>query len=182
MRRLFVIPCAIALTVSSAALADDAAAVKKEILAGYTKRMEALKKRDIKGFIAFNADDYKGTSQGRTVTKAEVEADMKGYIADTNTINSYSYDVQNLKVNGKNATGKATFALDATVKDSQGMFGAKGKTHRLKFKQNFDTTYIKIGGDWKLSKEMELNPPKVTIDGKPFNPMAPAGGTQKPSK
>jgi hypothetical protein len=182
MRRWSAVSFVLLLALSTAAIAEDSNTVRKQILADFNRAMVSLKRHDIKGFLAFVADDYAGNSQGMKVNKAYVEQTMKPHLDGTNTIHAYSYDIENLKVSGARATGKATFTLDSTVLDSQGMMGAKGSTHRMTYAQTFDTTWTRTGNHWQRSRETSIGQPRITVDGKPFNPMAPPAAPAKPAK
>jgi hypothetical protein len=161
----------------SLARADDAATVKKQIQAEYAKRITALKNHDIRGFMLMAADDYRGPGN---LNKSDIENSMEGFASPGMKINSYSYNVQHLKVNGDLATGKATFKFDTTMVDSQGMMGTKGQAHRMKADETFLTTYEKVDGRWKLSQETYLGQPRFWLDGKLYNPMAQPADPQKP--
>jgi ketosteroid isomerase-like protein len=182
MRRWFVVPLALVIALPFAAAApDDTATVKKQIDAGISKMLAAFKKHDIKGVMAIAADDYEGVDEtGKKVNKAQMEKQMKQYMAETQKINSMAETVSGLKVKGNTATGKTTFNLDAVITDSQGMMGPKGKTHAMKVEEYDNVTWTKSGGKWLISKESPAGPPKMELDGKAFNPMAPA--PHKPAK
>ena len=132
--------------------------------------------------MAFTADDYQGNNQGMKVDKKYVEQTMQMYKGDSNKINLYSYDIENLKVSGKKATGKATFKLDSTMLESQGMMGVRGKTHRMTYSQKFATTWTLSGNHWQRSKETSVGQSKMTMDGKPFNPGGQPTSAKKPAK
>ena len=179
MRRWLVWSLGLVVALAPAATAEDAGLVKKQIQADYAKAMAALKHHDLKGFLTIKTDDYKGVEGGRTLTRTDQETAMQSYTSDSTRIDSYRYDIQNLKVADNKATGKATFRLDSTVNDSYGMFGAKGQPHRMRFEQAFATTYTRTGGAWKISEEVEAGQPRMWLDGKPFNPQAPPATTNK---
>ena len=175
MRKWFVISFTLAQSLSIAAMADDAA-VKKQIQADFNKAMAALQKHDMKGFMAFVANDYQFSSPEMKVGKTYIEQTMKYYANGTNKIHSFSYDIADLKSSGNTATGKATFTLDSTVRDDQGVMGKLGKTHRMHYAQLFAATWVKSGGRWQRSREAMIGKPKMTVDGKPYDPLAkPAG-------
>jgi ketosteroid isomerase-like protein len=173
MRKWSLLPMAVALMLPVAALADAASDLKKEVEANHVKAMKAFAKKDVKGMMAFVADDYSGVDMmGQKQNKAAVEKEMAGYIKDTKKVNSSSYTVSGVKVNGNKASGKAKFVLDALVVDTQGMMGAKGKAHRMKMDQDYAVTWVKRGGKWLLTSENPSGPPKMEVDGKPMS----AGG------
>lgn len=182
MKSWFALSFSLVLSVSNAAIVDGTATVKKQIQADFNQAMAALKNQDIKGFMTFTADDYQGNDQGMKVNKAYVEQTLQMYKGDANKINSYSFDIKNLKVSGKKATGRAIFKLDSTMLDSQGMMGEKGKTHRMTYAQVFATTWMKSAGHWQRSKETSVGQPKMSMDGKPFNPGGQPTSAQKPTK
>lgn len=174
MRKWFVVPILAALALPLAAVADDAASVKKQIEANFAKTMAAFKKHDIKGVMANTADDFEGVGEtGQKIDRKAMQAQMQGYMDTTKKVNSSKYTVSDMKVAGNKATGKTTFLLDAVVTDAQGTMGPKGKTHHLQVEEHTTVTWTKAGKTWMTSKEAPAGMPKMIVDGKAFNPMAP---------
>jgi hypothetical protein len=169
MRRAKLLLIPVALLMSGAALADDAAAVKKQIEASLNGTMKAFTKGDIKGTVAPLAADYKGTgSMGEPLTKDGVEAQMKMYKQMTKKVNSAKYTVGEVKVKGDKAIAKANLKLDSQVT----MMDPK-KVQRLQLEENLETTWAKRKGKWLLIADKHTSPPKMIVDGKPFDPTAP---------
>ena len=173
MRKWIALPAALVMVLALGALADDAA-VKKQLDSELTEMMAAFKKGDAKACMSIMADDYVGIGpQGEKVDKAAATAMMKKYMTDTKKINSSKFTIADLKVKGNSATCISTFNLDAVVVDNDGMMGEKGKTHRMQMVELTNVTWTKKGSKWLISKESPAGPPKMMVDGKPFNPGPP---------
>jgi ketosteroid isomerase-like protein len=180
---MFLLLAAMAIAVPVAASADDAAAVKKQADANYTKMMSAFMKKDAKGVMSVYADNFEGVGMmGQKVTKAQAEAEMKHHMADTKKINAAKFNITGLKVKGNNATGTVDFHLDCVTVDTQGMMGPKGKTHKLVMDDQSNVTWAKAGGKWLITKEAPTGKTKMMVDGKPFNPGAPPPAPPKKKK
>jgi ketosteroid isomerase-like protein len=174
MRRFSLVPLALVIALPLAAAPDNTAAVKKELEAGFSKMMAAFQKHDLEGVAAYAADDYQGDDgMGHKLNKAQMKAMMKQYMDETKKVNSAKFSIANLKVNGNAAMGKTTTTLDMNVVDAQGQLGKKGLSHHLVMTEFNNGTWTKTAKGWKVSKESPAGPPKMMVDGKPFNPQMP---------
>lgn len=173
MRTLLAAAAAVLIALPLTASADEAANLKKQVEANHVKSMKSFAKGDVKGMMVYIADDYSGTNMmGQKQTKADVEKEMAGYMKETKKVNSSSYTVSDVKVNGSKASGKSVLKLDAVVIDNQGMMGPKGKTHRMKMEQPYTVTWKKSGGNWLVTSETPAGMPKMEIDGKAMSAQA----------
>jgi hypothetical protein len=181
MRRFSLVPLLALIALPAAAAPDNTAAVKKELESNFGKMMAAFKKHDIEGVASFAADDYMGDDgMGNKMNKAKMKAMMKQYMDETKKVNSANYAITGLKVMGNKATGKSTFVLDANVVDAQGMLGGKkGASHHMVMTENTNMTWTKTAKGWKVKGESPAAPPRMIVDGKPFNPGPPPAPKKK---
>jgi phosphoribosylanthranilate isomerase len=174
MRNRFLLSLLVA-ALPIAASADEAAELKRQVQANHVKSMKGFAKKDIKAVMAGVSDKYSGIGMtGQKVNKAGFQAEMQEHMRDTKKVNSSSYTLSDVKVNGNKASAKAKFKLDAIVVDSTGMMGKKGQTHRLQMDMDYDATWAKSGSKWLLTSENPTGPPNVLIDGKAMGAPAPS--------
>jgi hypothetical protein len=181
MRNLLALSLIAALSLPICAVADDAATVKKQAEANHVKTMAAFAKKDVKGMMAYCSNDYEAVSPMGKLNREQTAAMMKQYMQSTKKVYSNSYKVSDVKVSGNKATGKAVFTLDAQIMDAEGMFGIKGKSHRMKMEDTNKVTWTRSNGNWLTSREEQVSS-KMIIDGKPFDPMAQAAPNKGASK
>jgi ketosteroid isomerase-like protein len=156
---------ALALTgVSGVARADDAT-VKKELNALFGKFAAAFKKKDVKTAMSFFAPDYTATEGGRTLTRAQVEAQTTEAMARLKSVDALAWDIQKLTTKGNEATTEALETMSATILDSQGQMGPKGETHKIKDVERTRDRFVKSPKGWLL-KHSETLSAEITIDGK----------------
>lgn len=173
----------LALTVMSAAAlvapvlarADDSA-VRKELMAVFNKGVTSYKKKDVKSFMSMFAPGYTSRSfDGRTMTRADEERDMKQAMSMTKSLDAASLSIEKLATKGNSADVTSTMKLSMHVVDDGTMGGKKGQPHVLSMEQKSKEIWVKTGGSWKIKSSQELAPGKTTIDGKvmPSQPAAP---------
>ena len=101
----------------------------------------------------------------------------------TKSVNKVTYTMKSLTVKGDKALAEATSTVDVVVVDSRGEVGKKGAAHHLVQVETSKDTWVKAPSGWKMQRSESTGMPKMTLDGKPFNPGAPpSGGKPKPAK
>ncbi len=161
------------------ARADDKA-VRKEIEAGYKKLSAAMKAKDINGIMALGTVDFSMKQPGRPAQNGEqVKKEMEQNFAMAKSM-SMSTKVKKLNVKGDTATAMTEMTGRMTMVDTQGMFGPKGKTHKMSDAGTSKDIWAKTPIGWKV-KSVEVLTYKATMDGKPFDPMKAMGGGGAPA-
>jgi ketosteroid isomerase-like protein len=153
------------------ARADDAA-VKKELNALFGNFAAAFRKKDVKTAMSFFAPDYTATEGGRTLTRAQVEAQTAMAMSRLKSVDALSWNIQKLTVKGSTATTVALESMTATIVDTEGQMGPKGQTHKIKDVERTRDRFVKTSKGWLL-KHSETLSADITIDGKKL--AAPTG-------
>lgn len=179
-RNLAALATGVALVAASLVSARaDEASVRKEMKADFDKAVKAFRAKDIKGFMAMIADDFHGKGMdGKPMTKASMEAEMKQHMAETKTLDTADLTIDKIKTDGKTATTDSTLVLKMHVVDSKGEMGPKGKEHVMDMVEKSHETWVKGKGGWLEKTSEPLPGGKMMMDGKPFMP----GPPPKPAK
>ena len=132
----------------------------------------ALMKRDYNAFEKITrpgvTSDFKYTEAGKTENYDEMLANMKQGMTMMKKVNVAKSSIVKLAIHGKTATCDTKHHMLAT------MGGQDSKQHKMSFDGVSTETYRKEKGQWKLAS-MVWGKQKMTMDGKPFDPMK-AGG------
>lgn len=154
--------------------ADDAA-VRKEIQAGYDKLCAAMKSKNIDGVMKMGTKDFSYTEKGQTMGGEQMKQMMQQQFAAMKSCDKMVMKIDKLTVKGNTAT---------VMSSSEGVMtigGADGKTHKMADKNTSKDTWVKTPEGWKC-KNVTVLTDKMTMDGKPFDPSAMAGGGSAPPK
>ncbi len=162
-----VIAVSLAMTTAVPVLAQVDHKAEKELEAGYQKIVAMMKKKDVKGVMSMLTPDATMTEMGKTMTRAEFEPMLKQQFAGMQ-IESANIKFTKLSVKGNLAESEYTELMKAKVA------GPNGKTANMGMKSRYKGTFKKMGGAWKLHRSETLGMPEMTMNGKPFNPAAPA--------
>lgn len=166
--------------VSLTALACVASAdnLRAKIVAMDNAVASAMKKKDMKAMKAAMAPtvtkDFKyietgpGAAGGKPQTFDEMVANMEMGFSTMKTIDKVETKLLSLSEKGNAATSKSSHLLAGT------MVGPDKKSHKFAYSGTSIDTYRKEGGVWKMAS-MKWADMKMTMDGKPFDPMK-AGG------
>ena len=157
------------------------AEARKGIMAAFDSAVKSFKAKDIKGFMSVYTPDYTSKANGKTMSAKEMEAEMKMNMSNTKSVESATLSLGKVAVKGEAATADATFSLKATIADPQGRMGKPGATHKMGVVEKAREIWVKTKGGWK-NKRSDMISETMTLDGKPFNPMAPPPGPGKPVK
>lgn len=169
MRTRYVAAAVAALICGTTIARADDAAVKKELTALFGKFAAAFKKKDVKTALSFFAPDYTAKEGGRTVTRAQVEAQMNLAMANLKSVDKLTWDIQKLAVKGNVATVEALEMMSATVVDTLGQMGPKGQTHKLKDVERTRDRFVKTPKGWLLKSSQTLSA-EITVDGRKVTP------------
>jgi len=164
MKRAFLALALAAMTVPALAQVDAKAA--KEIRVAYDKVVAALKKKDVKTVMSMMTPDVKMKEMGRTMTRAEFEPMMAQQL-QMMELQSADIKFSKLAVRGNTAQAEYRETMRAKLKMPD---GKSGQLHSV---ANYKSTFKKMGGQWKLHYSETLGTPKMTLNGKPFDPNAP---------
>ncbi len=162
---------ALALALAVPAVADDAAAVKKELMANFNKATKQFKAKDIKGFMSMYTDDFKGKGMGgMPQTKASITKEMKEAMDTTKSLDKSELKISKLTVQGNTAQVESAMTLGMKVVDAKGEMGPKGKTHDMLMVENGKEIWVKTKSGWKVKSGEVLPSSKMLVDGKPPPP------------
>lgn len=149
------------------ARADDAAA-RKTVMDLFNKTAAAIKKKDIKAFMAVYTSDYTQKGGGVTSTRQQLETQMKQIMSQMKSLDSATLKLQKVTTKGKTILAEGTAKFVMTLQDAQ---GAK---HTLSVEGLSRDTFVQTKSGWQTKLSEELGAQKVLIDGRPLG--APGGG------
>jgi ketosteroid isomerase-like protein len=163
-----------ALAVALAAIAVPAVGqvdtkLAKEMKASYNRVISAMKRKDVKAVMAEMTPDCTMKEMGQTITAKEFEPMLTQQIQ---MMDLQTSEIKFSKLSGKGnaAKGEYTESMKAKMKTPD------GKTGIFTSLAKYRATFKKMGGKWKLHYSEAVGTPKMTLNGKPFNPMAAAPG------
>ena len=164
---------AVFVLVASATACADNASVKRELIAGFNKRVAQYRAKDIRGFMTMYASDFKGMNPGgRPTSKKQIERDMGQAMKDTKSLDSASISIDKLTTKGLKANVESTMTLNIHVVDSVGELGVRGKIHTLTIVERARELWVKTKAGWQVKTSTPLPGDKMIVDGKSF-PSAP---------
>jgi ketosteroid isomerase-like protein len=149
--------------------ADD----KQDIQALYTRLAKAVMNKDIKGVISTGTSDMTYTEAGRTITAQQASAQMSAQFNALKVAPKVKMTVSSCTVKGKEAKVVSNHYTEVTTPA-----GPDGKTHVVTVTSKSNDTLVKTPKGW-LIKNANIESNKYTMDGKPFDPMNPAGAPKK---
>ena len=159
----------IALAVSSLASADN---LRNKIESMNRKIHNAFMKKDINAFEQITrkgiTSDFKYVENGTPESYDEMVAQMKQSFNMMQKVTAANSRILKLSIHGDTADCSTTHHMMAIVG------GQDKKTHKMSFDGVSNDSYRKEDGKWKLAS-MVWGKQKMTMDGKPFDPMK-AGG------
>lgn len=169
MKALILVACVLA---SAAAQAETlkAALIKTDALF-----VKAIKARDFTAFEkllnTYCTADCKYIQGGKSMTKAQMVAQLKGSTAMLKSVEAVSATPSSVVEKGSKGSAVTTHVMKAT------MMGSDKKTHTMTMTGVSKDEYVKKSGKWLMSK-MTWVSQTMAMDGKPMKPqgMASAGG------
>ena len=164
----------LALTAITAAgvRAEDPAAVRREIEAGYARISAAFKRQDAAAMLALATPDFQvRTPTGRTLNREAARQNLQNNLDTIRAIRENRYHVHKVTVQSNGAVVHVTERYAVSFLDSRGEFGAVGKTHEVAGTTTYRDTWVKQdgGGAWRLRRS-EILGMKLTLDGRPYRP------------
>ena len=125
----------------------------------------AMMKKDMKTLEkllkAGVTSDFVYVEDGQKQNFAQMFANMKQGIGMMKSFKVCSAHSSNIKEKGNKGSGMTTHTMIGTTT------GPDKKTHVMNFVGTSTDTYVKVGGQWKMSR-MEMKTTKMTMDGKPM--------------
>jgi len=162
---------AVALTFVAVLGTASAQSLRSELDAANRAVGKMMMARDIKGFTkvmkATVTPDFVYAEAGRTLTFDQMCAEMGMGMSQMKKMHKAESKTLSLVEKGNAATVMTSHHMSGT------MIGPDKKTHVMTFTGTSKDTYVKKGGAWKMSK-MAWVKQTMLLDGKPFDPMAPA--------
>jgi ketosteroid isomerase-like protein len=159
--------------VAPVARADD----KSEIKGLFSKLSTAFKNKDSNGIFALCTPDFTEKNHGMVIDAKASRAQMEQMFAMAKSVKECSFTPSKIDVKGGNATAMSVGKSSFVIVDNQGMFGAKGLTHKMTDTSTAKCTMVKEKGKWKF-KQLEMLTESPVVDGKPMQ----MGGPPPPPK
>jgi ketosteroid isomerase-like protein len=148
--------------------ADDKA-VRKEIEGMYAKIVTAMKHKNVQAIMEMGTPDFTMKElKGPPVKAKDVAAQMQAQMATVKSVDSCTMTLDKLVVKGNTAVATENNATAMTVLGQK-----KGETHKVTSKGTTEDTFVKTPKGWKF-KSVNTIKDIMTMDGKPYNPMAMA--------
>lgn len=146
--------------------ADD----RKEIEAMYGKLRLAILHKNPDATLALETPDFVARQMGSrsTMTGKQLAAQMKREVAMVRSVDKMEIHLADVSARGKFASVTSTFTYAGKIVDRAGTMGPRGKVHLLTISNLNHNTLVRTPNGWKFSA-MEMGPPKMTVDGKPFS-------------
>lgn len=164
----------LAISIAALCLAGSAAAsLKSEIEAMNVQLSKAFLKRDMAMFNRITSSsvtkDFKYTEEGRTMNYEQMLAEMKMGFSNFKSITVSKTVVVACSEKGNTGSAKSRHRMAGE------MMGPDKKPHKFTYTGVSNDTFRKEGGKWKIAT-MNWTETKMTMDGKPFDPMKAGGG------
>ena len=141
----------------------DAREVRKEIESKKDKQVEAFKSRNLAGILENLAADYKLERwNGRTLTRTQMEANLKQRLARIKDIRTLAVTVDKLRVKEDEATVYTKQEFSGTVTDRE------GKELQVASSVIQREVWARTPQGWRVRLVEELYP-KVTVNGQPVS-------------
>ena len=149
---------------------------RSELQVIYNKGLQAYKQRNLAYFMNLESPDFTvKLPSGQVIKKAQWDAQMKRSMAmaKQQNITAINLKLTGVTTKGNQAVATVNTLVSGNIKDPQ------GKPHKMTSNNVERHTWIKTPKGWRLRM---IQPVKasMTMDGKPFNPMA--GMTRPPQK
>jgi hypothetical protein len=151
--------------------APGQSADEKAIKAIHSRLLAAFKAKNSDVIKSLFAKGFTETANGMTFNRDQAVAQMTQGSASAKV----GWTMSGLTVSGDKAAYTSSFKFETT------MPGAKGKTHKMSGTGLQRIQMVKEGGKWLYSHQ-EVVSAKMMVDGKPFNPQAPATASNKPAR
>jgi len=137
---------------------------KDQIKALYAKLENALRSKDINAVEATEAPDFTDTENGRKLSKAEANKQMKTEFASIKSLQVFKINLTSLKINGNTAHGTTTYSMKFK---SAGMTSGDKTTHSYELTGSTEEDLVKTHKGW-LFKSTKNKGSKLRVDGKPM--------------
>jgi len=137
------------------------------MFAGMYKQAEMMfSTKNVQGLQSIMTPNYTETDMGRTMNGKESAAGLQQFLSMFKTLHCH-FVMHSVKVSGNTAVTTDTGHMwgTSTMIDSK-----TKKPHRLTAQRDDTMTWTMVKGHWMVSKIVGSND-KMTMDGKPFNPM-----------
>lgn len=173
MKFRYIFGATLAMGTAAFALADGAGHLVNFLRRFEPRVCQAFAKEDAAFFEKISTPGFTYVdATGKTETKAAALAGMKQMFAMSSNIKA-KFDRGAVSVNGNTGTAryKGHFSMDVK--------GPDGKTAKMTMETQTLETYQKSGDKWLVHQIKETAPSKMTMNGKPFNPMAPPAPPKK---
>lgn len=174
----FLVVSALALS-ALAALAEDAASVKKWIQGQMNSYAKAVKKKDVplieKMAKQYFHESFVSTEKnGTKVTRDQMLSMMKTNMAMVKSIERCDLVCKSVKVTGNKATAEESMKMTMLFAGPD----AKAKPMKMDYDQTWTATYVKEKNGWRC-KTAVTKTEKMMMNGKPFDPSQMGGGGKK---
>jgi ketosteroid isomerase-like protein len=144
-----------------AAAPDNSADAKKAIVAAYQKMDAAIAKKDAKTVLAYHMTDYYSTdAKGKKTTYAQLEQ-MAPMLFSMMRSAKQKTTVAKVTSKGDQAVARVSIHAEIVLPDPQDA----QKTAKLVADETSDETWVKKGGEWKLSRSKRIKS-RQTVNGK----------------
>jgi hypothetical protein len=146
-------------TTQDALSGESAESARREIEAAYAVAGEAMKRMEIQPLIARTTPDFTQTlKNGQVISRDRLEPTFAEWKTGVRAVSRYAVEVDDLKVEGRDAVALTTSSLDATFVDPIGTVH-KG-TQSVKTRDRWTLT----PDGWRMAASENLDE-TVTVDG-----------------
>ncbi len=137
--------------------------LKGEFKALYERQAELLKKRDVRGFMEFNAPDYSvRLKNGTTLTREQLETGMSDFFTSGKLVRQIRFGY---KLKEATARGDTAMVL-VEQKDKRVQIRRDGKPHEVEANVIHRETWVRTPEGWRRVLTEEVKQTRFTVDGK----------------
>jgi ketosteroid isomerase-like protein len=147
-------------------------ATEKALKAEYVKYMNAVKAKDMATLDSMMAPDFKMQMGKQTWNRKQSMDMMKQQLAMTKSFDKWDYTFGPVTRKGNMATGIVHEHTATTV------MGQDKKLHKMTDTGASKSTFRRMGREWKVVNVVSMGG-KMTMDGKPYDPMKAMAKDQK---
>jgi hypothetical protein len=147
----------------ASAVSSADADLKREFQTLYERQAELLKKRDVRGFMEFNAPEYSvHLRNGTTLTREQLETGMSDFFTSGKLVRQirFGYKLKEVAARGDTAV------VLVEQKDKRVQIRRDGKPHEVEANVIHRETWVRTPEGWRRVLTEEVRQTRFTVDGK----------------